>query len=285
MTVQISIIAAFFFSFSHIMNRRGLVTSNAMTGSLCSIGMTAIVLWVLVPFFVPLSSFWTPAIWYFVLGGIFAPGLGRMFNFISIEKVGLARTVPISGTSPMSASIMAVLLLGEIWTPQNILGTSLVILGVIVLSKKESTQSQWRKIDLVYPVMASFSFAASSNLRKLGLLVEDNPIMAAAVTATTAFIFVLGVMKAQGGSQAILLSRKSFCWFFVSGLSNTAAMLSVFFALNSGNVVIVEPLISVNPVITIFLSTIFLRDLEAITARVMLGAACTVVGSILVITV
>ena len=80
MTVYLSILAAFCFSFSHVMNRRGLVTSNAITGSVFSISMSAITLWVMVPFFIPLSSFWTSAIWYFVLGGIFAPGLGRMLR-------------------------------------------------------------------------------------------------------------------------------------------------------------------------------------------------------------
>ena len=285
MTVYLSILAACCFSVSHVMNRRGLVTSNAITGSVFSISMSAITLWALVPFFVPLSSFWTSAIWYFVLGGIFAPGLGRMLNFMGIEKVGLARSVPISNSSPMFASILAVLIMGETWTLQNFFGTTLVILGIVILSQRGTKQTQWRRIDLIYPVMASFSFAISSNLRKLGLLAEDIPLMAAAVTATTALLFVLTVLRVQGGRQAISLSRQSFGWFFVSGLFNTAAMLFVFYALSFGKVVIVEPLISVNPVISIFLSTIFLRDLEVITLRVMMGAACTVMGSILVITV
>ena len=285
MTVYISLLAAFCFSVSHVMNRRGLVTSNAMTGSLISIGMSAIATWVMVPFFIPLSSFLAPAIWYFVVGGIFSPGLGRMLNFKGIERVGLARSVPISNSSPMFASVLAVLIMGETWTLQNFFGTFLVVLGVVILSKKETGQAQWRKIDLIYPVMASFSFAISSNLRKLGLLAEDIPLMAAAVTVTTGLLFVVTVISVQGGRQAISLSRQSLGWFFASGLSNTAAMLSVFYALSSGKVVIVEPLISVNPAISIFLSAIFLRDLEAITLRVMMGAGCTVLGSILVITV
>ena len=285
MTVYISILAAFCFSVSHVMNRRGLVTSNAITGSVISISMSAITLWIMVPFFIPLSSFWTSAIWYFVLGGIFAPGLGRTLNFVGIARVGLARSVPISNSSPMFASVLAVLIMGETWALQNFFGTTLVILGIVILSQKGTKQSQWRKIDLIYPVMASFSFAVSSNLRKLGLLAEDIPLMAAAVTATTALLFVLVVFKAQGDRRAFSLSRQSFRWFFASGLSNTAAMLSVFYALSYGKVVIVEPLISVNPAITIFLSAIFLRDLEAITLRVIIGAGCTVLGSILVITV
>ncbi len=285
MTEYFSIQAALCFAVSHVLIRRGLATSNAITASLFSIGMSTITLWVMVPFFIPLSSFLAPAIWYFVVGGIFAPGLGRMLNFKGIERVGLARSVPISNSSPMFASVLAVLIMGETWTLQNFLGTTLVILGVVILSQKETKQAQWRKIDLIYPVMASFSFAVSSNLRKLGLLAEDIPLMAATVTATTALLFVLAVFKAQGGRQAFLLSHRSFGWFFVSGLLNTVAMLSVFYALSFGKVVIVEPLISVNPAISIFLSAIFLRDLEAITLRVMIGAGSTVLGSILVITV
>ncbi len=285
MTEYFSIQAALCFAVSHVLIRRGLATSNAITASLFSIGMSTITLWVMVPFFIPLSSFLAPAIWYFVVGGIFAPGLGRMLNFKGIERVGLARSVPISNSSPMFASVLAVLIMGETWTLQNFLGTTLVILGVVILSQKETKQAQWRKIDLIYPVMASFSFAVSSNLRKLGLLAEDIPLMAATVTATTALLFVLAVLKALGGRRAISLSRQSFGWFFASGLSNTAAMVSVFYALSFGKVVIVEPLISVNPAISIFLSAIFLRDLEAITLRVMIGAGSTVLGSILVITV
>jgi len=257
MTKYFSIQAALCFAVSHVLIRRGMVTSNAITASLFSIGMSAITLWVMVPFFIPLSSFLAPAIWYFVVAGIFAPGLGRMLNFKGIERIGLARSVPIANSAPMFASVLAVLIMGEPWALQNIIGTTLVVLGVVILSKRQSGKEQWRKIDLIYPVMASFSFAVSSNLRKLGLLAENIPLMAATVTATTALLFVLAVLRVQGGRQAILLSRRSFGWFFASGLSNTAAMLSVFYALSFGKVVIVEPLVGVNPVIAIFLSTIF----------------------------
>jgi uncharacterized membrane protein len=285
MTVYYSMQAALCFAVSHVLIRRGMATSNAITASLFSIAMSAITMWVLVPFFIPLSSFLAPAIWYFVVAGIFAPGLGRMLNFKGIEKVGLARSVPIANSSPMFASLLAVFLMGETWTLQNFLGTLLVVLGVVILAKKETGQAPWRKIDLIYPAMASFSFAVSSNLRKLGLLVENIPLMAAAVTATTALLFAVTVLKAQGGRQAISLSRQSAGWYFASGLFNSAAMLSVFYALSFGKIVIVEPLIGVNPVIAIFLSAIFLKDLESITLRVVVGAGCTAVGSILVITV
>jgi len=150
---------------------------------------------------------------------------------------------------------------------------------------KATGQGPWHKIDLIYPMMAAVSFGIASNLRKLGLLVNGVPIMGAALTSTTGLLSGVVMLQVVGGSKEISLSRRSFGWFFVAGIANTAAMLSVFYALSFGKVVIVEPLVGANPVLAILLSIIFLKDLEVITMRVYSGAACTVLGSILVITV
>ena len=184
--------AALGFAVSHILIRRGLVTSNAITGSFISLTVSAVTLWLMIPFFIPLSSFRTPAIWYFIASGIFAPGLGRILVYMGIERVRVTRSVPISGSSPMFSSIFAVLLVGEVWTLQNFLGTSLVILGAVILSGAQTKQGQWRKIDLIYPLMAALSFGISSNLRKLGLIVENLPLMAAAVTPQLWLVLLRG---------------------------------------------------------------------------------------------
>ena len=277
--------AAFCFAVSHILIRRGMVNSNAITASFISLTMSALLLWSLVPFFVSLSAFWTPAIWYFIVAGVFAPGLGRTLNFVGIERIGIARSVPIVNSSPIFASIFAVFFLGEVWVSQNILGTSLVILGVVILSSIKPSEGPWRKMDVIYPVLGAVSFGISANLRKAGLLVDNMPLMAAAVTAAAAFLFSSVLLRLKGGRQVFKLPRTSLAWYFTAGLFNTAAMLSVFHALSSGKVVIVEPLIASNPVLSIALTAIFLKDLEAISIRVVIGAICTVAGTILVVTV
>ncbi|HEX9879706.1 MAG TPA: EamA family transporter [Candidatus Binatia bacterium] len=280
----LAIVASFCFAFSNVFNRRGLATSNAVTASLISLGMSAAALWALAPFFVSHWKVQTLAGFYFLSAGIFAPGLGRFFNFKGMERVGMARAVSITNTYPMVASMLAVVIMGETWTLQNFLGTSLVVAGVVVLSWKETGQSSWRKVDLIYPAMAAISFGIASNLRKLGLLVDGVPVMGAALTSTTGLLCGLLVLQLQGGKHRISLSRRSIGWFFAAGLANTAAMLSVFYALNSSKVVLVEPLVGANPVLALILSMIFLRDLEAVTMRVVSGAVCTVAGSILVVT-
>ncbi|MGH7836059.1 MAG: DMT family transporter [Candidatus Binatia bacterium] len=284
MSVYFSIQAALFFALSHIAIRRGLATSNAITGSFISLMTTCLITWVLAFLFVPFESFRTPAIWYFMLGGVFAPGLGRILTFSGIERIGVARSVPIVNCSPLFASILAVFLMEERWPLQNVFGTCLVISGVVILSGRRPEEKEWRLNDLLFPLAGALAFGISTNLRKLGLLAENIPLMASAVTATTAVLFAGLMVRLQGGRKAIRLSQGSLGWFIVAGCGNGAAMISVFYALSSGRIVVVEPLVATNPILTIILSAIFLRDVEAITARVALGALCTVAGTILVVT-
>jgi drug/metabolite transporter, DME family len=285
MTIYFSFQAALCFSIAHIFIRRGLVGSNAMTGSFISLTMSAAVLWLLVPFFVPLSALWTPAVAIFLAAGIFAPGIGRTLSYVGIEKIGVARSVPIANSSPIFASIFAVIFLAETWVLQNIVGTLLVIGGVIILSMAKPAQGEWRKLDVVYPLVGAMAFGASAILRKAGLGFVNIPLLAAAITAGAAAIFSFVLLQIQGGKRTFKLTRRSAAWLFSAGLFNTAAMLSVFYALSHGKVVIVEPLVSSNPVLTLLLTAIFLRDIEALSSRVIIGALLTVTGTILVVLV
>jgi len=256
-----------------------------MTGSFISLSMSAVVLWLAVPFFAPLSALWNPAVLIFVAAGIFAPGIGRTLSYIGIEKIGVARSVPIANSSPIFASIFAVIFLAETWVLQNVIGTLLVIGGVIFLSMAKPAQGEWRKIDVIYPIIGALAFGASSTLRKAGLGFINIPLLAAAVTAGSAAIFSFTLLQIQGGKEAFKLTRRSAAWLFPAGVFNTAAMLSVFFALSHGKVVIVEPLVSSNPVTTLLLTSIFLRDVESLTLRVILGGALSVTGTVLVVLV
>lgn len=285
MDIYFSFQAALCFSIAHILIRRGLVQSNAMTGSFISLSMSALVLWLLLPFFAPLSALWTPASLIFIVAGIFAPGIGRTLSYVGIEKIGVARSVPIANSSPIFASVFAVIFLAETWVPQNILGTLLVIGGTIVLSVARPARGEWRKLDVIYPLVGAMAFGASAILRKAGLGHVDIPVMAAAITAGSAAMFSFVLLQIRGGKEAFKLTRRSAAWLFSAGLINTAAMLSVFYALSHGKVVIVEPLVSSNPVLTLLFTAIFLRDLEVLNLRVIIGALLTVTGTILVVTV
>lgn len=276
---------ALFFSIAHTLVRRGLVNSNALTGSLISLGTSAAIFWLLVFCLVPLSALWTSAIGYFIAAGFFAPAIGQTFGYIGMERIGVARSSPIVNTSPIFSSVFAVLFMGEVWLPQNILGTCLVILGVIILSSSKPAEGEWRKSDLIYPLLGAVAFGISTTLRKTGLATVQIPLLAAAVTVGTAFFVLLGIIQLQGGLRVLKFNRLSSGWLVGAALVNTGAILSFFAALNVGKIVRVEPLVACNPLLTILWTSIFLRRIEPLTARIVLGALVTVVGTVLVVTV
>jgi drug/metabolite transporter, DME family len=168
---------------------------------------------------------------------------------------------------------------------QNIIGTCLVIIGVIILFSSKPAKGQWRKLDIIYPILGALAFGISTTLRKTGLMTVQIPILAAAVTVGTAFLVLLAIIQMRGGRQALKLNRQSSGWLFTAALVNTGAILSVFSALNIGNVVKVEPLIACNPLLTIVWAGIFLKKIERISAHTVVGALVTVAGTVLVATV
>ncbi|MDH3443652.1 MAG: EamA family transporter, partial [Deltaproteobacteria bacterium] len=192
--------------------------------------------------------------------------------------------VPIVNSSPIFASVFAVYFLAEIWLLQNIVGTILVIVGVVILSSGRPANGQWRKMDIIYPLLGAIFFAISSTLRKAGLGVDNIPILAAATTATVGLLFTAALLQANGGKKIFRLPRNALGWQLAAGAFNTGAMLAVFFALSLGKLVIVEPIVAANPVLSVLFTAVFLRDLESISARVVTGSVCTVAGTLLVIT-
>jgi uncharacterized membrane protein len=197
----------------------------------------------------------------------------------------VARSSPIVNTSPMFSSVLAVLLLGEIWLIQNILGTCLIILGVVILSTSRPAHGKWEKKDLIYPLSAALAFGISTTLRKTGLMSVQVPLLAAAVTVGTAFLALLAIVWIKGGKHILRFNQKSSSWLFAGAVVNSAAILSFFSALNVGSVVRVEPLVACNPLLTILWASIFLRQFETLSWRVVAGALVTVTGTILVVTV
>jgi drug/metabolite transporter, DME family len=272
------------FSVAHVFVRRGLIHSNALTGSLISLGTSAAVFWLLVLTLIPLSALETPAVGYFIAGGIFAPAIGQTLGYIGMERIGVARSSPIVNTSPIFSSILAVIFLGEVWVFQNMIGTCLVILGVVILSSGNRAKGDWQKKDVIYPVLAAMAFGISTTLRKTGLTSVPVPILAAAVTVGTAFVVLVVIIQFRGGLRMLKLSRKSAGWLFTAALVNTGAILSFFYALNFGQIVRVEPLVACNPLLTILWTGIFLRQIEQLSGRIVLGAFVTVTGTVLVVT-
>ena len=69
----------------------------------------------------------------------------------------------------------------------------------------------------------------------------------------------------------------------LSGLAAAAAVICLYYALQRAEVVVVSPIVSTNPLMTLLLAQVFIARLENITKRVLLGTTLAVMGVLLVI--
>lgn len=61
---------------------------------------------------------------------------GRLLNFVAVSKIGVARSSPVVGASPLFAVTLAILLLGETPNLTVAVGTVAIITGVVVVLSK-----------------------------------------------------------------------------------------------------------------------------------------------------
>ena len=73
-------------------------------------------------------------------------------------------------------------------------------------------------------------------------------------------------------------------WFGLSGILSASGVAFLYIAMSNAPVVVVSPVIAINPLVTLVLAHFFLQRLERITARTLLGTAL-VVGGVVVVTV
>lgn len=274
---------AFFFALHNMLTKKGLKYSNPPTAVLVSLAVNVVVLWTLSILFIPLRSLYNPAIFIFVLVGFFQPALTRLLTYKSIEVLGVSITDPLRATTPMFGAFLAILLLGERMTLPIGVATVLIVLGIVSLSHRgrEAKRVQWRYIFL--PLFASVLGGFSQILRKYGMGAIPHPVLAAAVTATTSLAVSSVTLWITSRRKKILVLNKGCLPFYLgAGAAVSLGMASIYYALDLGQVVVVVPIASIGPLFTLTLSALFLRDVERVTFKIVLGAVLIVSGVVLI---
>ncbi len=279
----LAVCAAVCFAASSILIKRGLEESDTHTGVIVSLAVNVTVLWVVLLITTPLSLLLNAAVFIFIIAGFLAPGIARLLRFESFDRLGVAKTAPISATTPLYATALAVIFLGEELTFPIAVGIALILIGTVVISRF----GKLTKEDLFFAAGASLLAGISTPIRKFGLTQLDYPIIVAAVTALTAFTVALSFIIITGNIKKVRkidFRNESIRFFAVSGLLTSIAFLLNFTALSRGNVVTVAPLLQTMPLFSLFFTHLFLQHLEKVGAKIWLGTLIILAG-VLVLTV
>jgi len=281
LAIVLALFASFCFAVSMILINRGVLAIDYFRGLLTNLGINAVFLWLFASLFVDRIDMWISANLIFVLVGIFVPGVARFFIFRGMERLGASITSCLTNSTPLFATLFAVSFLHERPTVTNLLGTFLIVLGIVSLSWKGVTMT-WRTRDLLFPVTAAFLFAARDNMVRLGLLQIDSPIIGAAIAATTSFltmsvIYLAFEKKTMGNSP-----RRGVALFAAAGFMNFLSYVFAYTALSMERVSLMSPLINGSSLFILPLSALFLKDVEKITARIIAAILLVLLGVFLI---
>ncbi len=278
-----ALLSAVFFAAEALCVRLSLRGSTAATATVVSIGTNITALWVVAAAGGSLRHLLTFASLVFLMAGAFAPALARLTYYKSINLIGVARAAVLSNTTPLFAAMLAVPVLGERLTWPVGAGTVLVVAGVALAirpgAEPPSTHSTGRRLTtggllaLNTAVMAS----VSSMLRKIG-----DPVLGAALTVTGSLVVLVPYVAARWKDEPLRASRGSLVWLIASGLLTTGGFLAYYLALSLGDVVVVTPLSNTTPLFVVALLSAF-RQVERVTAHIVVGAALTVAGVLLIV--
>jgi drug/metabolite transporter (DMT)-like permease len=222
----------------------------------------------------------------FLVAGLVGTALGRLAVFTGVDRVGASINSAVISTRPLFASLLAVVFLGEVVTVATVLGIAILVAGLVLLAlSRGGDLAGWQPRELLFPLAAAAAFGFGNVARKFGLdaFAEITVLEAVALNEFGALIALAAYAVARNRRDVIAAPRATYVYFAGSGTLTAVALLSLFAALAVGRVVVVDPLTAIAPLFTTVFAAVFLRDLERVTRRVVIGAALIVAGVALIV--
>ncbi len=280
-TAQVlALITSVFYASALVSARLGLRYSTPTTVTLVSILMQNVLLWTAVLLVGGVHRVPIAGILLFTLVGIFQLGV-RLFAYTGVEKIGASRSSALQSVSPLISATIAIIILGERTSPLIIVGTLLVVTGIVLVSwKPEEQLSEFRRWHLLLPLAAAFLTGMNHPIRRYVLAMANEPLFFSALMGTVSLAGFLIYLVLSPKSQRLVWNRGALWPFLSTGVFETLSILFIITAISMGRVVIVAPIAASYPVWSLIESRIFLRRVESINFKVVLGILSVVAGNV-----
>ncbi len=274
--VVLALTAAFLFALGVQFQHIGLSDVNPRNGTAISITTAAIAYWLAAPFFLNPQHFFHPAVFVFVLVGIFRPSLSANLAVAGTRFLGPTLSTTLSSTTPLFGAALGVWWLGEQFTWQIALGTCGIIGAIIVLATGNlRLKSNWPLWALALPIGAAVIRSLAHVLSKIGMEDINDPYFAGLVGFSVSVIIVHISLKIRKTKTPVSWRTKSPYWFIVSGLMMSCAIMALNTALLTGKVTTIIPIVAASPIFSMLLS-IFIFKREHLSSRVVIAVLIVV---------
>ena len=282
MVELIAIFAAMGWAGDSVLVRLGLRRSNIFAAMLVSYTVSVICIWTYLLLTTPLDFLLSPAMFYFLVSGCLQPLFARALYYEALTRIGVSRAGPLRGAEPLFATAIAVSIMHEQPTLPVYVGTVLIVGSIWAISAGQSGTANWRLLDALFPLGAALVSAVSQSLRKQGLNILPDPFVAiATVTSVTLTLLVIFLISTNRTGQ-LRMKRESFLLFFSAALVALSAQIANFIALSRADVSVIIPLLNTTPLFAVLFSGLFLRGMETVSPRILLGALLMVAGVVII---
>ena len=285
MTIVWSLLSAMMFAGTFILVRAGRRTVSVLSTLWITLSCNVIILWgwSLSNQQPQFNQWWD---WrYFALAGLFAPLLGRLFQFIGMVRLGANITTPITLTHPLVTVVIAVLILNEPVTATTLFGGFLVLSGSLAVGSQgasaavlTSALGENRRFYLMFPMAASLAYGISVVFRKIGIDMGTDAVTASAVTTSASWLIVTLYVTLRTEWCAIRCTAYEMKYLAGAGLLSSLGPVFFYLALQHGELIVVAPLAATTPLFVLLGTWILFRQEELFTQAVFIGTLITVVG-------
>ena len=276
----IALLASISFALFAVYGWLGLRYSTPLTGTIVSLAARTVTLGAAVVLSGGVPDYEPAAMRVFVFLGVLQSAVS-LLTFLGLQKIGTSRSQPLRNSYPLWSTMIAILVLHEQASIAVLVGTLLVVAGVVLISwKPETITPTYRAWHVLYSLAAGLLAGLAFPLRRYGLTVTNEPIFFSFVIAVVSLAGSIPYVLWTRADQGIVLDRRGIMHFFISGFCEGLGALLTLVALTTARVVIVSPIVATTPLFSLMISLIFLRGKEKVTAATVFGTVAVVGGTI-----
>lgn len=219
---------------------------------------------------------------WFALLGVSAYSYGRFVYYKALFTIGPPRLMTMMSTAPLLSLSLAVLFLGERPGLAVLMGTLMVILGVVSVSY-EPSEKGWFHKGILWGFASALSLGLSTFIRKKGIAAFPDPILTVAWANLVGAIVLSSLRPLVPAELFRWGGRSTIIAIVLLGVLNSANQVFMNIAIKLGDVSIVTPIIASSPIFSIIFTSIFLRGFERVRPAMVFGVFFTVGGMILIV--
>ncbi len=278
-----ALVCAFIWAFNGLVLRTQShkVSPAAMNTIRC--GLAGLVMWLALPFDSVSLSQLVHVSWqeWGLLFASFSIGiaLGDTLYLVAIKEIGISRTMALTGTFPLTTLFWQTALLDDPFEPSLAIGSGLVVLGVVFLSRGDGNAD--KSIRLGYGIglalFASLAWGFSATLLKPAT-VHMTSLQANAIRMPLIALLVYVVRVLPTGNRRMSgISWRSFLIVGMTGVLGMGLGANLFiYAISQASPAKVVTLTSISPLFGMIMAAIFLK--EPLTRWIVSGMLLCLAG-------